>query len=99
MITSRGGEREEESIILGKQIWMIESTHAIKNLVRRGAGWAFLPTQAISRDLAEGSLVKISLFRDVVDPLVPVYLIWTRKRSLGLAGQWLLGELSKIKDY
>jgi DNA-binding transcriptional LysR family regulator len=99
VITSRGGEREEESIIVGKQLWMIESTPTIKSLVISGAGWAFLPTQTVSKDLDDGKLVKLSLFKDVVDPLVPVYLIWTQKRSLGMAGQWILEELSKIKDY
>jgi DNA-binding transcriptional LysR family regulator len=99
VITSRGGEREEESIILGKQIWMLESTNAIMDLVLRGAGWAFLPTQAVARDLKKAKLLKLSLFMDNVDPLVPVYLIWTQQRRLGMAGQWMLEELSKINSY
>ncbi|MCP3944787.1 MAG: LysR family transcriptional regulator [Desulfobacteraceae bacterium] len=99
VITSRGGEREDESIIFGKQIWMIESTFAIMDLVYRGAGWSFLPTQAVARDLKKGRLVKLSLFMDNVEPLVPVYLIWTEQRRLGMAGQWMLEELSKIDDY
>ncbi|MCP4117010.1 MAG: LysR family transcriptional regulator [Desulfobacteraceae bacterium] len=98
VITSRGGEREHESIILGKQIWMIESTCAIMDLVLRGAGWSFLPTQDVAREIEVGNLVKLSLFLDTVEPLAPVYLIWSQQRQLGLAGQWMLEELSKIKD-
>ena len=96
VITSRGGEREDESIIFGKQIWMIESTHGITDLVRRGAGWSFLPAQSVAKDLKKGTLVKLSLFMDIVEPLVPVYLIWTQQRHLGMAGQWMLEALSKL---
>jgi len=96
VITSRGGEREEESIILGKQIWMIESTDAIIDMVRRGIGWSFLPTQAVARDIEKRNFVKLSLFVNIVEPLVPVYLIWTQQHSLGVAGQWMLDELSKM---
>ncbi len=99
VITSRGGEREDESIIFGKQTWMIESTYVIMDLVRKGAGWSFLPTQSVAGDLEKGKLVKLSLFTDNVEPLVPVYLIWTQQRRLGLAGQWMLEELSKINSY
>lgn len=98
VITSRGGEREDESIIFGKQIWMIESTYAIIDLVHRRAGWSFLPTQAVAKDLKKGKLVKLSLFMDRVEPLVPVYLIWTQQHHLGVAGQWMLEELSKMKN-
>jgi DNA-binding transcriptional LysR family regulator len=98
VITSRGGEREEESIILGKQIWMIESTDAIIDMVRRGVGWSFLPTQAVARDIEKRKLVKLSLFINIVEPLVPVYLIWTQQHSLGVAGQWMLEELSKMEN-
>lgn len=96
VITSRGGEREEESIILGKQIWMIENTEASIEMVRRGLGWSFLPTQAVTKDIKKGNLVKLSLFINIVEPLTPVYLIWTQQHSLGLAGQWMLEELSKL---
>lgn len=99
VITSRGGEREHESIILGKQIWMVESTSAIMDLVRRGAGWSFLPTQDVAREIEDGNLVKLSLFLDNVDPLAPVYLIWGQQRHLGLAGQWMLEKLSEIKNH
>lgn len=99
VITSRGGEREEESIVIGKQVWMIESTAAIMDLVRRGFGWSFLPTQRISADIKAGNLVKLSLFKDTVEPLVPVYLIWSQQKNLGRAGQWVLEELSAIKNY
>lgn len=98
VVTSRGGEREEESIILGKQIWMIESTDAIIDMVRRGVGWSFLPTQAVARDIEKRNFVKLSLFVNIVEPLVPVYLIWTQQHSLGVAGQWMLKELSKMEN-
>ncbi len=97
VITSRGGEREDESIILGKQIWMVESTDAIINLVRRGFGWSFLPTQAIASDIKKRKLVKLSLFMDRVESLIPVYLIWNQQHRLGVAGLWMLEELSKMK--
>lgn len=99
VITSRGGEREPESIIVGKQVWMIESTGAIMDLVRRGAGWSFLPAQDVALDIQEGKLVKLSIFMDLVEPLTPVYLIWSQQRQLGLAGQWMIEELSRIANH
>lgn len=97
--TSRGGRREDESTIIGKQIWKIENTYTIADLVRRGIGWSFLPTQLIDKDIQNGRLVKLPWHMDIIMSPARVFLIWTQQRSLGLAGQWVLEELSKINNY
>lgn len=96
VITNRGGERDHESLIMGKRVWMLESTPAMVSLALRGAGWAFLPVEAVAGHLAAGRLVKLSPQEDMVYPQAPVYLIWNQKGCLGKAGQWMMGALSEL---
>lgn len=96
VLTSRGGEREPDSVIFGSRTWMIESTQVIRELVRKSVGYAFLPRHMVEEDLAAGRLIHLPVTLEQTPHQVPVYLIWAHARPLGRAGQWLMEEFSRI---
>jgi len=95
-ITSRGGEREPDTVIFGNRTWMIESTYVIRDLVCRGVGYAFLPLHLVQEDLASGRLIRLPVTLDQISHQAPIYLIWASARTFGKAGKWLMEEFSKI---
>lgn len=96
LITSRGGERVVRNEFLGRNAWWIESYYLIFDLVRRGLGWAFLPEPMIIEDLKKGRLVRLPLDFQTTGLVLPVYIVWSRSRRLGPAGQWLLTQMGEL---
>ncbi len=97
IITSRGGERIPDPVIFGSRTWMIESNYVIRDLVRKGMGYAFLPRHLVEEDIAAGHLVRLPVTMEQTAHQVPVYLVWTLSKPLGKAGKWLQEELAKIE--
>ena len=96
LITSRGGERVVRNEFLGRNAWWVESYYLIFDLVRRGLGWAFLPEPMIVEDLKKGRLARLPLDFQATGLVLPVYIVWSRSRRLGPAGQWLLTQMGDL---
>lgn len=97
IITSRGGEREPDSVIFSSRTWLMESTYLIWDLVRKGMGYAFLPLHLVAEDITAGRLARLPITLEQTAHNVPVYLIRATAKPLGKAGKWLMDELAGIE--
>ncbi|SKA62732.1 LysR family transcriptional regulator [Desulfobaculum bizertense] len=93
--TNRGGERMEETSIIGRSIWLAENYFIVRSMVESGVGWAFLPQQLAQESLQAGRIVELPLSFKGAQVTTPLYLLWPRGRRLGPAASWLLSELEK----
>lgn len=85
--------REQKS----PKIWYSESPYVIQELLVAGMGWAVLPQTVIARKLARGELIHLNYGFQQIDVLHGVDVVWTERRALGGAGQWLLDQLFGLK--
>ncbi len=97
MVTSRGGERETSEYVLSGSAWWVESVYAMRDMIRDGLGWGFLPEYMIREGREEGRLKKLSLTAMNTELHVPLVLTWTPSGPLGPAGTFLITELEKMK--
>lgn len=74
-------------------IWFSESPYLIMELLISGLGWAELPQAVVFERLKSGELVRLNYDFHQTEILQGVDVVWTERRSLGGAGQWLLHEL------
>jgi DNA-binding transcriptional LysR family regulator len=91
-ITSRGGERPDA---LSGQVWRVDSYWALRDLVRAGLGWAYLPESLAASDLDAGRLVRLDLAPAGEVWRWPLYLVRDARRAPGPAARWLLEALAK----
>ncbi|MGG7564849.1 LysR family transcriptional regulator [Rhodovulum sp. DZ06] len=89
-----GGPRDEAG--KSASTWHAESPAMIASLVERGLGWAELPAPAVAQALAEGRLKRLDCAFQQGDELRGVDLVWTERRALGQAGQWLRDRLLAV---
>lgn len=85
--------REQKS----PKVWFGESPYIIMELLISGLGWAVLPQTVVAEKLNSGELVRLSYDFQQTDILQGVDLVWTERRALGSAGQWLLNKLLALK--
>ncbi len=76
------------------RLWRFVDLQRRLDMLRAGFGWCRMPEHLISRDLAEGRLVPLSLADDLAPPgdLI-IYAARMRDRPLGRSGRWLLDDL------
>lgn len=89
-ITSRGGERPEA---VSRQVWRVDSYWALRDMVREGLGWAYLPENLAEPDMESGRLVRLSVDPEGARWRWPLYLVRDAGREPGPAGRWLLRAL------
>lgn len=89
-----GGPRDEAA--KSAAVWRAESPALIAAMVERGLGWAELPAAAVAAAIAEGRLVRLDCAFQQGDELRGIDLVWTERRALGQAGQWLRDRLLEI---
>lgn len=78
------------------QVWYCENPYSIKELLVSGLGWAVLPQTVVASELENGELVQLKFAFQKSDMLRGVDVVWTAKRSLGVAGQWFLNKLLNL---
>ena len=84
--------REQKSPI----VWYSESPYVILDLLTAGMGWALLPQTVLARRLDRGDLVRLHYSFQQTEILQGVDVVWTERRALGTAGQWLLDKLLSL---
>jgi DNA-binding transcriptional LysR family regulator len=85
--------REQKS----PKLWFGESPYIIMELLTSGLGWAVLPHTVVAEKLNSGELVRLRYGFQQTDSLQGVDLVWTERRALGSAGQWLLNKLLALE--
>lgn len=73
-------------------VWYVENPFTLTELLTSGIGWALLPQTVVTKSLASGALVKLNYSFQKSEILQGVDVVWTAKRALGPAGQWLLNK-------
>ena len=79
------------------KVWFSESPYIVMELLISGLGWAVLPQTVVSEKLSSGELVRLHYDFQQTDILQGVDVVWTERRALGSAGQWLLGKLLALE--
>lgn len=85
--------REQKS----PKVWFSESPYVVMELLISGLGWAVLPQNVVLEKLGSGELVRLQYDFQQTDVLQGVDVVWTERRALGSAGQWLLNKLLALK--
>ena len=80
--------------VASARLWRFVDLQRRLDMLLAGFGWCRMPEHLISRDLAEGRLVPLSLADDLAPPgdLI-IYAASMRDRPLGRSGRWLLDNL------
>ena len=81
------GERKSATV------WYAESPVMIADLVSQGLGWAELPLSVAGAQIDAGHLVRLHYAFQQSDVLAGIDVVWTERRGLGVAGQWLCDHL------
>jgi DNA-binding transcriptional LysR family regulator len=84
--------REQKS----PKVWFSESPYLIMDLVMSNLGWAELPWTTVSEKLKRGEMVRLQYDFQQSDILEGVDVVWTKRRALGLGGQWILKQLLEL---
>ena len=66
-------------------------------LLISGLGWALLPQTVVSEKLKAGELVRLCYEFQQTEIQRGVDVVWTERRALGSAGQWLLNRLLALQ--
>jgi len=88
--TGRPGNRKSPSV------WYAENPTLVLELVLQGFGWAELPLSIVADRLETGKLVQLNYGFQQSDILHGVDAVWTERRALGVAGQWMLYKLLEL---
>lgn len=79
------------------KVWFSESPYIVMELLISGLGWAVLPQTVVSEKLKTGELIRLHYDFQQTEILQGVDVVWTERRALGNAGQWLLNKLLALK--
>lgn len=86
IVAGRETQQVDQRISISRLQWRTDSPAAAFSLVKRGLGWAWLPSSFVQEALADGELVQIS-FDNLTNVLrLFVDVVWSADRPLGLAG-------------
>ena len=77
-------------------VWHVEDPDLIIDFVRAGFGWAELPLSLVKQPIERKELVRLNYAFQQNDLLEGIDLVWTERRALGVAGQWLRDEMLKF---
>ncbi|MEM7170555.1 MAG: LysR family transcriptional regulator [Pseudomonadota bacterium] len=79
------------------KLWFSESPYIVMELLIAGLGWALLPQRVVAEKLKSGDLVRLYYEFQQTEIQRGVDVVWTERRALGSAGQWLLNQLLALK--
>ena len=82
--------------IKNASIWHAENPSLIVEFVLRGLGWAELPLPSVASHIANGTLLQMDCAFQQSDELFGIDVVWTERRALGPAGQWLRDQLLAV---
>ncbi|WP_237063647.1 LysR family transcriptional regulator [Microbulbifer zhoushanensis] len=81
---------------LSHRIWYLESYSLFMSMLTAGLGWAFVPLHIAKPHLDAGSIRILTTNFQLTPYPYGTDLIWSRRKSLGPAGQSLVDEISGV---
>jgi DNA-binding transcriptional LysR family regulator len=91
--------RGREFGVLSPKTWRLADLSAKHEFLRAGLGWGAMPLGMVAADLANGTLIRISL--EDVPPeslVIPMSAIYRTESPPGPAGRWLIDRLKQQPD-
>ncbi|MAC45687.1 MAG: LysR family transcriptional regulator [Oceanospirillum sp.] len=82
--------------ILSPKVWYAESPFVIAELLCAGLGWASLHESVVQEELESGDLIVLKRVYQQDASLQGIDVVWTEKKAIGPAGQWLLNHLFQL---
>lgn len=80
--------------VLSQQAWRLADLGAKHAFLRAGLGWGSMPLHMVEQDLAQGSLVRLSLrAHPLLGTAFSMHAIWLKDQPPGPAGRWFVDRL------
>ena len=82
--------------VVSSSTWRLADLFAKHAFLLSGLGWGGMPLHAVSRDIAEGRLVELSI--EDVPPsqlMLPMFAVYPTSSPPGPAGRWLIERLKR----
>lgn len=80
--------------IISRQIWRFADLHTRLECVLAGFGWCRMPAHLVDQHIAAGRLKRLVIADEEIAEL-PLYVVYERGHTLGLASKWLIDDLSR----
>ena len=81
---------------LSDRIWYLESYSLFMSMLTAGLGWAFAPLHIAHSHIERGAITVLNTDFQLTPYPYCTDLIWSRRKTLGPAGQNMIDELSSI---
>ncbi len=95
----RPGEKpDQQNEMKSPSVWHAENPALIADLVVVGLGWAELPLSVVAEPLSRGVLKRLHYRFQQTDTFAGLDLVWTERRALGLAGQWMRDAILALPE-
>lgn len=90
LVAGRDSQERTPRFLQAHQHWRTDSHTAALSLIQAGLGWGFLPLSLVRPQLQAGTLIQLHLDNISNSGTLWVDLVWSRRRSLGLAAQYFI---------
>lgn len=84
--------------LLSSKSWSSNSTIAMKSLVEKEMGWAYLPDYLVDADIEKGALISMKLAFDHKPWKLSLELVKPKNKIMGPALSWLYHELTLLVE-
>lgn len=80
--------------VMSQQVWRLADLGAKHAFLRAGLGWGSMPLHMVEQDLADGSLVRLSIrAHPLLGTAFSMHAIWLKDQPPGPAGRWFVDRL------
>jgi DNA-binding transcriptional LysR family regulator len=86
----------QEFSVLSGRTWRLADLGAKHAFLRAGLGWGGMPLSVVAQDLAQGTLVTLSIEDRAPQFVMPMWAAWPTKAPPGPAGRWLIARLREV---
>jgi DNA-binding transcriptional LysR family regulator len=81
--------------VISPKTWRLSDLGAKHAFLRAGLGWGGMPLHLVEADLADGSLVQLTLAESAAPATFPMSAIYRTDNPPGPAGRWLIERLKQ----
>ncbi|MDQ8936710.1 HTH-type transcriptional regulator AceR [Acinetobacter rudis] len=97
VVASRNRSIKPE-LVYSKNIWRTDSHHSACTMILQGFGWGILPLEMLNENPRLAEQLKILDFIDFTSRFeYYVDLVWSRENQLGIAAQFLIQHIRKLR--
>ena len=90
------GHSLEHFTPMSAQLWWCNDFTVMRDLIKRGVGWSYVPSHLVEQDIAAGKLCNLPVSMDQKPWNTPVDCIMAKNQPMGPALTWLSGEVKRF---